>query len=213
MLNNKKHKALLLSLVLLVLVGAGSVIAYIHTNTQAVENTFKPAQVTCTVLENEFDKVTKENVRIGNPKNDGKNVEAFIRVDIVVTWKMQDPDNPNKFLTYGQAPVEGTDYVLELGSSKWQKMNDGYYYYTDAVNPGEETAALINRCTPKTGTAPEGYKLSVEIIAEAVQAEGGSYVTVEGQQVWMPAVQQAWENSKVTFSVNEDATVLTVTNK
>ena len=63
------------------------------------------------------------------------------------------------------------------------------------------TSVLFTDCKLAGGkAAPEGYGLSVEIIADAVQADGGS----KFGDVWKPAVEQAWGD---VVSVNNDGSL------
>lgn len=165
-----RKKALLLAVsVALVLTAAiGGTIAYIVTKTDSVTNTFEPAKVPIKVDE-EFNGTAKSDVKIQNTGN----ISAFIRAKIVVTWK---DTNGN---VSAIKPVEGTDkdYTISYGGD-WKKVED-FYYYKEAVESNYSTTDLISECK-KVGNAPEGYNLSVEIIAESIQSEPASVV----ETVW-----------------------------
>ena len=60
--------------------------------------------------------------------------------------------------------------MLELGSLKWARGSDGFYYYSDPVAPGDVTELLIKSIYPIV-EAPEGYSLKVHIAATAIQSE------------------------------------------
>jgi len=184
-----KQLALLLSIVLIATVTAGGSLAYIFTQTQGLTNTFKPAEVTCQVNETFQDDV-KSDVTI---KNTGT-APAYIRAAIVVTWRDEQGNiGP-------ETPVLGTDYVLktpmdeDTSNDGWFKIDDYYYHKAPVAAEGEDeddtkdvTKVLINRCKLKEGvTAPEGYGLSVEIVADAIQAEG---VDADGKH----PVELAWK--------------------
>lgn len=147
------------SLCILVLGLVGGTLAFLFTNTNALANKFEYAHVTCQVVEN-FNGTVKSNVTV---KNTG-DISAYIRAAVVVTWK---DANGN---VYGRMPVAGVDYNISYGGD-WTYAGD-YFYYNSAVDPGELTSALIESCTESTEKRPaEGYALSVEIIADAVQSE------------------------------------------
>lgn len=157
----KRSLVLVVSLLALLLVVAGGTLAWL-TAQDSVSNTFTPAHVTCDV-EEKFDGKTKSDVTIKNTSD----IPVYIRASIVVTWK---DSNGN---VYGQLPVAGTDYTMTMANdSKWVP-NGGYYYYTSPVAVGDTTGTLISSCTVKAGATPPGddYKLSVEIIAEAIQSQ------------------------------------------
>ena len=172
-----KSAALLIALVLIVTVGVGSTLAYLIDTSSDVTNTFLPSEVSCEVYET-FDGTTKSNVYIQNVKdNDGlSDTEAYIRAAIVVTWKDADGN------VYGQKPVANTDYSISVNTTDWiLSTTDGYYYHKSPVEPGESTSILIETCKLKDGvTPPSGYHFSVEIVAEAIQAEPAD------------AVEEAW---------------------
>lgn len=173
-------------LILAVVLAIGGTLAYIIANTEEVKNKFTPGEVRCEVLE-DFDKITKSNVRI---KNTG-NTAAYIRATYVVTWQKEDGTVNAKM------PVAKTDYTIKFADdSDWIQIGD-YWYYTLPVLPFEagvetgETGVLIASCKLAEGAAvPTGYHLSVEIIASAIQSEPASVVA----EKWHVAV----DNGEIT---------------
>ena len=158
----KRSLVLVVSVLVLLLAVAGGTLAWL-TAQDSVTNTLTPAHVTCTVEET-FNGTEKTNVQIKNTSD----IPAYIRAYIVVTWKDADDADDN---VYGKLPVEGTDYTMTMsGGTAWKKGSDGYYYYTSPVAADDTTGVLISSCTEKTEKAPAGYRLSVEIIAEAIQS-------------------------------------------
>ena len=163
--NRISGKVLVVAVALLFLVtaGVGGTLAFIVDKTDSVQNTFTPATVECEVHEY-FNGVRKENVRVENTGN----VDAYIRVALVVNWR---DANDN---IYGKQPVDGIDYTmrLSLNTGGWMKNpDDGYYYLVHPATPGYETAPLIISCEPVASKVPEGCRLSVEVIASAIQAQ------------------------------------------
>lgn len=156
----KRSLVLVVSLLALLLVVAGGTLAWL-TAQDSVSNTFTPAHVTCDVDET-FDGTAKSNVSIKNTSD----IPVYIRASIIVTWK----DSSGN--VYGQLPVADTDYTMYIAADGWVP-NGGYYYYTSPVAVGATTGTLISSCTVKAGATPPGddYKLSVEIIAEAIQSQ------------------------------------------
>jgi len=185
-INNRK-KALLSGVITIVLLAtAGVTLAYLTDKTGVVDNTFTPTEVTCEVIEpnwNDGD-TKKESVSI---KNTG-NIDAYIRVALVFNWVAED-EQGNQYIA--PEPVEQNDYIFDKPVGwKWLEGSDGYYYYPDIVPAKGLTEPLVALIRPSAGAAPEGYTLSVEVVADAIQAEGGS--EVGNPAVWTPAVTQAW---------------------
>lgn len=152
-----KPSILMLALIVMTVCVVGSSLAYLVADTTAVVNTFTPGSVSSEVKET-FENGTKKDVTI---KNTG-NTDAYIRAMVVITWK----DTSGN--VYGASqPVAGTDYTISYGTG-WTLGSDGFWYYNEVVAAGESTAVLIESCE-YTANAPDGYTLSVEIIADAIQ--------------------------------------------
>lgn len=162
------RQALLLAALALIVMGVvGGTVAYLVTSTTPVVNTFDPGYVTCEIQET-FDGTTKSNVAV---KNTG-NTDAYIRATIIVTWK--DADGNISAIS----PRLGQDYRGDINIPDWQKYDEYYYYTKGAVKPGDVTSKLLDNVTV-IGTN-DGYTLSVEILAEAIQSSPDS------------AVKEAW---------------------
>ena len=157
----KRNKmTLLVSLIVLFTIIVGGTIAYIYTKTGDVKNTFTPSKVSCEIVEI-FDYITKSDVKI---KNTG-DTEAYIRARIVVNW-IDDNNNISAI-----KPVLGVDYSLTLSADNTWIKNGDYYYYKSPVAIGQSTSVLIEECKKlPESTEKEGYYLSVEILAEAIQS-------------------------------------------
>lgn len=156
-------------LILAVVLAIGGTLAYIIANTVSVENKFTPGEVSCEVVEQwEEPHKVKSDVKI---KNTG-NTAAYIRATYVVTWQKDDGT------VNAKQPKVNEDYEIEFDENGgWLQIGD-YWYYTSPVDPeGGETGILIKECKLAEGvTPPEGYHLSVEIIASAIQSEPDTVV-------------------------------------
>lgn len=175
----KKHrpgraKALLLiaSLAVLLTATVGSTAAWLVSKPAAVENDFVPGKVACQVLE-KFDTESGAYVKRGVCVKNTGNTDAYIRVLLVFTWKDKDGN------IFSNKPQEGIDYQINMDNmylTDWimQKSDAGvYFYYKKPVAPDAETGKLIDSLRQIAGvTGPEKgkYKLSVDILADAVQA-------------------------------------------
>lgn len=160
-----KAAVLLTAAVLLIGTVVGSTVAYLIAQTDAVENTFEYAKVSCEVTE-EFKNNTKEHVQV---KNTGT-TDAYIRATYVVNWL----DAQGNIVA---SVPEGYSYTLtENPDRKWTKGNDGYFYYLTPVAPGDSTPGSLLTCTVTRPENPE-YRLSVEILATAIQSTPAKAVT------------------------------------
>lgn len=174
----KKPLAALVALVLIIGAVVGGTLAYLAARTDAIVNTFNPAKVDIKV-EEYFKGSTKKDVKITNTGD----TEVYIRATYVVTWK-DAAEN-----VYPEQPQPGVDYTISLNLEQGWFNYNGYYYYTAPVAPHASTGVLIDLCTPVAGRAPEGYTLSVNVLASAIQS------------VPAEAVGQAWGVSIAPGSV------------
>ena len=178
---------LLLTLVLLIGSGIGMTVGFLSTRTESVQNDFTYGKVSCEVLEtfgkDNNNRYIKRDVRI---KNTG-NTSAYIRVLLVFTWK---DANGN---VYVNKPQINKDYQINPDiSNGWSIYQNSIgtvsYYYKYPVAAGDETPNLIDSLSQIPGVVgPENgkYALSVEIVADAVQAEPAD------------AVKDAWDGATV----------------
>lgn len=151
---------LLLSLVLMLAIGAGGTLAYLVTSSGPVTNTFTPGEVTIDVDEPDWNGTVKQNVTIQNTSD----VEVYVRATIVANWV----DANGNII----APaVKGTDYTDFTPAEGWV-LRDGYYYWTSPVAVNGHTGELINECKPIASAKPEGADhLQMTILSQAIQAE------------------------------------------
>ena len=86
--------------------------------------------------------------------------QAYIRASYAVNWL---DVNGNI------AAAAPEDYSCDLEENpQWEKGGDGYFYYPDPVDPGDEAPSLLT-CSVSRPENPE-YTLSVEVVAEAIQS-------------------------------------------
>ena len=174
-----KAAVLLTAAVLLIGTVVGSTVAYLIAQTDAVENTFEYAKVSCEVTEN-FTGSEKKDVKV---KNTGT-TDAYIRATYVVNWL----DAQGNIVA---SDPEGYSYTLTENPDRvWTKGTDGYFYYLSPVAPDASTPGSLLTCTVTRPENPE-YTLSVEILATAIQSEPAN------------AVKEAWgENNPLSKSGN-----------
>ena len=158
---NKRVALVLLSLCAVLCLALGTaqgVWAYLISQTREIPNTFVPATVTC-MVEEQFQNGVKEQVKVRNTGN----IAAYIRATVVATYVAPD----GKVLA--TAPQEGVDYTVQINDADWKRGSDGFWYYPASVAPNGLTADLIH--TAEAVTAPDGYRLNLQILATAIQAE------------------------------------------
>ena len=160
--SNKKAVTLLISLLLLTGLVIGGTLAALIDDTEPVVNEFTPSKVGSSVDE-EFDGEVKKNVNVTNTGD----IAAYVRVRLV-TYRVNDQGQ-----RIGGTPGNG-----------WVKNGD-YYYYTSPVAPGAKPDAnLIDQITLQRYNDADGGKQVIEVMAEAIQADG----MVDGEK----AVVKAW---------------------
>lgn len=169
--NNKKRRlrwnkqfVLLVSIATLLVGIVGGSLAYLFTNTDPVVNTFVPGEVKIEINEPGWDGTIKNNVTLTNTGN----VPAYIRARIVVTWQNDAGE------IYHQAPGADDYTVTWHPDGGWTGSGNGWYTTTDKIPAGEETPILFTNCKPDVQAPEEGYFLVVDVIAEAIQADGGA---------------------------------------
>jgi len=165
---SKKAIVLLLSLSLLLIVTSGVTFAYLVAGPISVVNSFTPAHVDSSVVET-ISGTTKNNVKI---QNDG-DIPAYIRAKVVFTW--QKTENGETYIL----PAGNGDYSINWKKTNWTDGKDGFYYYNQQVPAGETTGELFTGCSPVAAKAPDGYSFCVEILCEAIQADGMGATSAE----------------------------------
>ena len=92
------------------------------------------------------------------------NIDALVRATVVVNWVGVD-DEGDEVVFIGETPAVtyGTDWtVLTVDGVE-------YCFYNGAVAPGAKTSPLITGVAD--AEAPDGYKLQITVLTEAIQAE------------------------------------------
>ena len=146
---NNKPLLLLACLVLIFALATTGTLAWLTTNTGAVQNTMLPASVPITINET-VSGTTKTSVVVTNTGN----TDAYIRVAIVANAVDKDGN-----VIAGNAPVYTVD------NTKWDLI-DGYYYYKGIVPSNGSTPALFSGDVSFANG-------EVNILAESIQVLGG----------------------------------------
>lgn len=151
--------------VVLALCGVGGAFAWFSSQ-DGVLNTFTRGKITPTIEET-FDAsaTVKKDVFVTNKGT----APAYMRATVSVYWE----DSQGNQLW--EAPVENTDYKITWGSAlsenanpRWMLGADGYCYWSVPVEPGQQTANLIDSATQSNPALDK--KLVVDISTQALQA-------------------------------------------
>lgn len=175
----------------LALVGAVTVhttYAMLHDTTEQKQNVFRPGLVNIHIDETfedknlpEGDRNQNKEVRIQNSSEKGQLniVPIYIRARIVAQWK----DDAGNLLPVNTDSIQlnwekgeepgGEKEGCSIAPGRWEKGDDGYYYYTGVVAPDQYTGYLIHGAgITEKELAPEGGHLELEVLAEGIQSEG-----------------------------------------
>ena len=163
----KKLLVMLACVTVLLTVTVSGTVAFLADNSSPVVNEFTPTNVT-PGIEEEFDHKVKKNVVI---RNNG-NIAAYVRAAVVITLQ-------NEAGTMILPAEANKHYNITWGATWDRETTDDLYYWPAPVGAGDATGALIVECTPVSANIPDGYKLHVEVLAQAIQAQPNSVVVEE----------------------------------
>jgi len=168
-----KNIYVMASLVLLIAFAVGGTVAYISMKTDPVTNTFTLGTVPIKVVEDiTTEPGVKNDVQIQNIGD----VDAYIRAKVIFNWVKW--NDVTKQYDVSGTPVNDSDYEIDWTKENWTNELGGYYYYKGKVppkssEPDNVTGVLFTDCKLKEGiTPPDGYTLSVEILAQSIQTDG-----------------------------------------
>ena len=162
---HKKTLWLLVSLALLLTVTVGGTIAFLVQETGELENEFELEEISTAVV-NDAGEVSIRNT--------GDARAAYIRAKVIANWVKEENGDPAAAV-YGSAPEAGVDYSFTSfdPENKWVEYpaDSGTFYYCEPVQANNPTSVFFSGLTVLT-EAPAGYTLSVEVVAQAIQADG-----------------------------------------
>lgn len=189
---NLNKKTLMLGGLVVALAATAVTYALLSTSSQQNVNTFSGAygQVNIAVVENGnetnredevnnsntviFQKITTNDiakeVKIKNVDLENyKTTDTYVRVKLVP----QIVSDTDETVIYGESVK--LDYTMNTnadskgGMWKYDKNTD-IFYYTRALAPNEESAALLQKVALKEGNIPEGYHLELNVITDGIIA-------------------------------------------
>ena len=176
---NGRLTAMVIATVMLLVLAIGGTVAWLTDTSPAVVNTFTPSQVSCKVEEDFNDQTgVKSKVQVKNTSD----IPAFIRVKLVT------------YRTNGKGQHIGGTAELPVFNpgSGWVEHN-GYYYYTQPVQPQNFTGILIDEIRLQDPYMDaDGGRQAIDVMAEAIQS------------VPEAAVKEAWGEG---FSIDTDGSL------
>lgn len=177
-----RKAALILSLCLIFALAVGTTFALLKANTDPVTNTFTAAKSEITIKE-DVKNGKKSSIQVENKGT----ATSYVRVKLVMNWVSNDDSK-----TISATPVKIT---VDYDNTNWFEQ-DGIYYYTTPVAPGNSTDNLLQKDKPITEPTdkPEGCHLEVTVLAESIQAAPDT------------AVKDAWKVVEVDSGVLTPAT-------
>lgn len=182
----RKILALTLCVAMLAIAIVGGSLAYFF-DSDAKTNTFTVGNVSIVLTEPNWDKTGAAEAADVYPgealakdptvTNDGKN-PCFVRISVT---------NLDQFAAEfnGAQIVYRTDYVDNVLGTDWVKADDGYFYYSKVLNPGETTDALFDQIVIPKELINNTATKDIVVTAYAVQAQGArpSFADVEKMTV------------------------------
>ncbi len=211
---NKKI-ILLVSLLLILVIGAGVSTAWLADKDGSPTYPFKGAMITEQVHYYAYVN-DKFQVRVQNTDSE---TAGYVRSRLIFNWvNKAGSEGTGQILSdkdvLAAQPVYGQDYLIHydfvdanghLNATNWvYNENDGYYYYTQRLAPLETTTPLIGQTDkPHYGgdkainvwplrDPPEGYRLELCVVSDIIQADPSQNY------------QQAWGRTVATYNSADD---------
>ena len=160
---NKKINFKIIVAILFIILSCfvGVCYAFMFEKTDIINNTFSLGNISCSI-----ERTSNGDEVVNASVTNTSEVGVFIRSNVVVNWLSADG-----YSIYGDQPVEGIDYYIEINNDDWLLGDDGYYYYKYNVESLADTSVLIERAgLIEDVDIPDGYFLSVEIDSTAIQS-------------------------------------------
>ena len=190
----KKIIALCLCIAMIAIAVVSGTLAY-FTDDDSKTNTFTVGNVSIVLNEPNWDTTGAAEALDAYPgealakdptvTNDGKN-PCFVRISITGLDKFVEK--------YGQDAkiIYRTGYVDNVLGDNWELHNDGYFYCTKVLQPGESTDALFDQIVIPFALENNEPAEGIVVNAYAVQAQGAKpsfsavqAMTVEEIAAWM----------------------------
>lgn len=162
----KKAVFLFVLSVALVVTSVNVTVAVLLTRTETIENTFSPPVLHISLA------------GIDDIRNTG-DLPVYVRAYSIVNWYSLDDEHT----ILADAPQVGVDFQVTYHTDGWFLASDGFYYFENILEPGEELH-LYDKIVQLV--EKPGYELRFEIISSGIQADPKE------------AVEAAWPAVKVS---------------
>lgn len=181
----KSGKKRILTVILLVVLvmgtALGATLAFYHTKTDKIENKFSVGNVTTELVEDFYQNTDSEFTKTPKVTNTGAD-SCLVRLQMTVT--------PEEIAEKMSTDADGNPaaYLVIRGwSDKWiLNKSDGFFYYSEALKPGESTEPLFTSVTVNYNDENPWIDFDIILYQEAVQAEvvsGGKTIT-DPDAIW-----------------------------
>jgi predicted ribosomally synthesized peptide with SipW-like signal peptide len=165
------------------------------TDNAKVTNLFTAGTVEIEVNEHDFENITDWNPgdttdKDVSVKSNGSK-QTYVRVMLTPVWY----DGENKA---DDVDAENVELILAEGWEDNWVESDGWYYYKDILNQGEETELLLDKVYligEDTGNEYQGLILRIEVEADAVQASNGAFKDAWGLDELPDGVEE-WDDGE-----------------
>ena len=156
-----KKKLILLFGFPILLITIGITYALMFETSDPVSNEFRAASIYNPDILEEFTTgdLVKKNVKVSMSS---ASYQSYVRAKVIINWQ----DDGGNVLA--DIPEEGVDYSITYTLGNWLTSGDGYYYYKYPITG--ETGVLISEARVLKSAPKSGYKLNIEVVAQAVQS-------------------------------------------
>ncbi len=191
----RKVLALTLCVAMLAIAIVGGSLAYFSDSAEKT-NTFTVGNVSIVLNEPNWDTTGAKEAFDVYPgealakdptvTNDGKN-PCFVRISVT---------NLDQFAAdfNGAQIIYRTDYVDNALGTNWVKGNDGYFYYSKVLNPGDTTDALFDQIVIPKELTNDTATEDIVVTAYAVQAQGARPSFADVQTMTVAEIAE-WMNT------------------
>ena len=191
----RKVLALTLCVAMLAIAIVGGSLAYFSDSAEKT-NTFTVGNVSIVLNEPNWDQTGAAEASDVYPgealakdptvTNDGKN-PCFVRISVT---------NLDQFAAdfNGAQIIYRTDYVDNALGTNWVKGNDGYFYYSKVLNPGDTTDALFDQIVIPKELTNDTATEDIVVTAYAVQAQGARPSFADVQTMTVAEIAE-WMNT------------------